>query len=300
MATPDAAWAMSYARTWFVSGPPAAASRRTAVLTTLPASSMVSAAPARSGAAIVADGAFVSSTVMTATIPVRLVAAHLAQLRATSGWHDVVVAAICVFCGSSAGHDRVFAETARALGAALAGAGHGLVYGGGHVGLMGVVADAVLAGGGDVTGVMTEQLVAAEVVHRGLTTLEITASMHERKARMATLSDGVIVLPGGFGTLDETFEIITWNQLGLVAMPVVFLDVGGYFTSLFDFLESAVGAGFVSASNATIAQRAGSVDQALELALGASVPYEPKWIGSAGARSDPEAPFAGGTDMAPR
>ena len=139
------------------------------------------------------------------------------------------MAVICVFCGSSSGSDPVFVNAALSLGATIANDGHRLVYGGGHVGLMGVVADAALAAGGSVTGVMTEQLVAAEVAHRGLTELEVTATMHARKARMAELSDGVIVLPGGFGTLDETFEMITWNQLGLVAVPVVFLDVNSYF-----------------------------------------------------------------------
>lgn len=188
------------------------------------------------------------------------------------------MAAICVFCGSSSGRDRAYVEAARELGTSLAAGGHTLVYGGGHVGLMGVVADAVLAGGGDVIGVMTEQLVAAEVAHTGLTSLEVTSSMHERKARMAALSDGVVVLPGGFGTLDETFEIITWNQLGLVAMPVVFLDVGGYFASLFDFISSSVEGEFVSPANAAHAQRASTVDDALGLVLGASVPFEPKWI----------------------
>jgi len=170
-------------------------------------------------------------------------------------------------------------NAAAGLAAAIAAGGHTLVYGGGHVGLMGVIADAALVGGGEVVGVMTEQLVAAEVAHGGLTSLEITTSMHERKARMAELSDGVIVLPGGFGTLDETFEIITWNQLGLVAMPVVFLDVGDYFAPLFDFIASSVDAGFVSASNAALAQRASSVDRAMDLVLAAPVPYQPKWIG---------------------
>ena len=120
---------------------------------------------------------------------------------------------------------------------------------------MGIVADAVLGGRGEVIGVMTEQLVAAEVAHRGLTSLEIVRTMHERKARMAELSDGVIVLPGGFGTLDEAFEILTWNQLGLIAAPVVFLDVLDYFESLFDFVDRSVAAGFVGAGHARLVQR---------------------------------------------
>lgn len=173
----------------------------------------------------------------------------------------------------------MFAEMARALGAALASRGHELVYGGGHVGLMGVLADAVLAEGGVVTGVMTEQLVAAEVAHLGLTQLEVTPTMHARKARMAELSDGVIVLPGGFGTLDEAFEMITWNQLGLIAVPVVFLDVAGYFTPLFEFIDVSVSAEFVSAANAALARRATTVDEAVLLATSSPDAFTPKWLG---------------------
>jgi uncharacterized protein (TIGR00730 family) len=189
------------------------------------------------------------------------------------------MATICVFCGSSSGSDPAFRSAAESLGAAIAGDGHRLVYGGGHVGLMGVVADAALAAGGSVTGVMTEQLVAAEVAHLGLTELEITPSMHARKARMAELSDAVIVMAGGFGTLDEAFEMITWNQLGLVAVPVVFLDVGGYFAPLFEFIDATVSAGFVSSANAALARRASTVDEAVRLAVSTPDPFTPKWIG---------------------
>ena len=189
------------------------------------------------------------------------------------------MATICVFCGSSSGADPVFVEAARSLGVAIAGHGHRLVYGGGHVGLMGVVADAVLSEGGAVTGVMTEQLVAAEVAHLGLTELEVTATMHARKARMAELCDGVIVLPGGFGTLDEAFEMITWNQLGLVAVPVVFLDVADYFAALFEFIEASVSAEFVSAANAALARRAWTVDDAVRLAVSPPEAFTPKWLG---------------------
>ena len=194
------------------------------------------------------------------------------------------MAAICVFCGSSSGSVPVFVEAARSLGSAIATDGHQLVYGGGHVGLMGVVADAALGAGGSVTGVMTEQLVGAEVAHTGLTRLEIVASMHERKARMAELSDGVVVLPGGFGTLDETFEILTWNQLGLVAVPVVFLDVDGYFDALFDFIASSVRAGFVSQRHGVLARRAVSVTEALALVTRPSDSFEPKWVSGADRR----------------
>jgi uncharacterized protein (TIGR00730 family) len=121
--------------------------------------------------------------------------------------------------------------------------------------------------------------VSAEVAHLGLTELEVTATMHARKARMAELSDGVIVLPGGFGTLDETFEMITWNQLGLVAVPVVFLDVAGYFAPLFDFIDASVSAGFVSPANAALARRASRVVDAVEQAVAAPDAYTPKWLG---------------------
>jgi len=114
---------------------------------------------------------------------------------------------------------------AEALGTAIVEAGHRLVYGGGNVGLMGIVADAVIAGGGDVIGVITEQLLALEVGHDGLTELEVLPDMHSRKARMAELADGFVVLPGGFGTYEEAFEVLSWNQLGIVSTPVVFLDV---------------------------------------------------------------------------
>ena len=189
------------------------------------------------------------------------------------------MSAICVFCGSSSGSDATFSNAARSLGETIAARGHRLVYGGGHVGLMGVVADAALGAGGSVTGVMTEQLVSAEVAHLGLTELEVTPTMHARKARMAELSDGVIVLPGGFGTLDETFEMITWNQLGLVAVPVMFLDVAGYFAPLFDFIDASVSTGFVSPANAALARRALSVVDAVEQAVAPPDAYTPKWLG---------------------
>jgi len=189
----------------------------------------------------------------------------------------VPVANIGVFCGSNFGNDPRFRRAAEELGGAIAGGGHRLVYGGGHVGLMGAIADAALAGGGEVVGVITEHLVGAEVAHSGLTTLEVTGSMHERKARMAELSDGVIVLPGGFGTLDESFELLTWNQLGLLAAPVVFLDVAGFFEPLFEFVAGAVAAGFVRDHHAALMQRASTVAHAVRMATTAPLGYVPKW-----------------------
>jgi uncharacterized protein (TIGR00730 family) len=184
---------------------------------------------------------------------------------------------ICVFCGSSTGTDPAFRADADELGRLLAAGGHRLVYGGGHVGLMGVVADAVLAGGGEVIGVMTEQLMLEEVAHPGLTTLEVTASMHERKARMAALSDGVIALPGGFGTYEEVFEILTWNQLGLVAKPVVFCDVEGFYAPLFEMIDHADRAGFLHDGHRAIAQRAATPADALRVATAPPPPFVRKW-----------------------
>ncbi len=147
---------------------------------------------------------------------------------------------ICVYCGSNAGTKPVYAERASALGTELSRQNIRLVYGGGNVGLMGIVADAVLAGGGEVTGVIPQQLVDMEVAHRDVTQLEIVGSMHERKARMFDLSDGFIALPGGFGTLDEMFEMLTWRQLGLGDKPCAFLDVDGFFEPLIAMMDRMV------------------------------------------------------------
>ena len=153
------------------------------------------------------------------------------------------VATICVFCGANTGRDPAFAAAAIELGVAIAAAGHELVYGGGRVGLMGALADAALAAGGRVAGFMPQALVDREVAHLGLTELVVTDSMHTRKAAMCDRADGFIALPGGYGTLDEVLEILTWNQIGTIAKPVAFLDVDGYFDSLFRFFDDAVEAG---------------------------------------------------------
>jgi hypothetical protein len=153
---------------------------------------------------------------------------------------------ICVFCGSSPGASAAFADAAEALATALARAGLGLVYGGASVGLMGRLADAALGAGGEVIGVIPRALVDQEVAHHGLADLRIVGSMHERKALMADLADGFIALPGGLGTLDELFEILTWAQLGLHDKPVGLLDVGGYFAPLLAFLDGAVAARFLA------------------------------------------------------
>jgi uncharacterized protein (TIGR00730 family) len=148
---------------------------------------------------------------------------------------------VCVFCGSNVGARPVYGELAVALGQEIARRGLGLVYGGGDVGLMGVVADACLDAGGDVVGVMPEALVAKEIAHGGLTELRVVASMHERKAAMADLADGFIALPGGFGTLEEFFEVVTWTQLGVHQKPCGLLDVDGYFGPLLALIRAGRG-----------------------------------------------------------
>lgn len=185
---------------------------------------------------------------------------------------------LCVYCGSSPGRDPRFVEAARELGHQIGAGGHDLVYGGGSVGLMKVVADAVLAAGGKVTGVITEQLVSLEVAHHGLTELEVMPSMHARKARMAELAGGVVVLPGGFGTWEEAVEMLTWNQLGLVSMPVVFLDVGGFYRPLFELVTGGVEVGLVSEANAAFVQRAATPAEAVTLATGPAPTHTPKWL----------------------
>ena len=191
---------------------------------------------------------------------------------------------LCVFCGSNAGTAPGFSDTAARLGKALASRDIGLVCGGGDVGLMGVVADAVLDAGGDVTGVIPEFLEQAEVAHRGLTALHVVGSMHERKALMASLSAGFIALPGGFGTLDELAESLTWTQLGLQAKPVVLLDVDGFWEPLVQFFDAAVEHGFVRPAHRMLLRRTVTVDEAIALATG-PVPETPhKWLDRDSAR----------------
>jgi uncharacterized protein (TIGR00730 family) len=158
------------------------------------------------------------------------------------------MARLCVFCGSAHGREPAHGVAARELGQLLAERGIGLVYGGAHRGLMGVVADAVLQGGGEVIGVIPQLLVEREIAHLGLTRQIVVQSMHERKALMAAHADAFVALPGGFGTLDELMEILTWKQLGLHDKPIGLLDVNGYFAGLRQFIAHMVEAGFVGAS----------------------------------------------------
>jgi uncharacterized protein (TIGR00730 family) len=159
---------------------------------------------------------------------------------------------VCVFCGASAGNDPRYAAAAADLGRALAARTIEAVTGGGKVGLMGVVADATLGAGGRVIGVIPRFLEEREVAHRGLSELHVVESLHERKALMHELSDGFIVLPGGFGTLDELMESVTWAQLDLHAKPIGILNVAGYFDELLAFVEGARRAGFIPAPHGEI------------------------------------------------
>ncbi|KRA20610.1 MULTISPECIES: TIGR00730 family Rossman fold protein [unclassified Lysobacter] len=154
---------------------------------------------------------------------------------------------LCVYCGSNSGSQPIYTERAMALGQRMARDGIALVYGGGNVGLMGVVADAVLEAGGEAIGVIPEQLVNWEVAHRGLSKLEVVGSMHERKARMFDLADAFVALPGGFGTLDEMFEMLTWRQLGIGDKPCAFLDVEGFYSPLMAMLDRMVAERFLHA-----------------------------------------------------
>ncbi|MBI2214487.1 MAG: TIGR00730 family Rossman fold protein [Acidobacteria bacterium] len=155
---------------------------------------------------------------------------------------------IAVFCGSATGHDQRHVAAARLLGDTLAERGIGLVYGGGSIGLMGAIADSLLARGGEAIGVIPRTLWEREVGHRGLTELHIVETMHERKAMMAGLADAFVALPGGLGTLEELFEAWTWSQLGLHRKPCAILDASGYYDDLVSFLDKAVAAGFVDAT----------------------------------------------------
>jgi uncharacterized protein (TIGR00730 family) len=157
---------------------------------------------------------------------------------------------LCVFCGSARGHDPAFAAAAEATGAELVRRGIGLVYGGGSIGLMGAIADAVLAGGGAAIGVIPRGLARAEIAHAGLSELRVVASMHARKETMASLADGFLALPGGFGTFEELLEMLTWTQLGIHAKPVGVLDVAGYWRGLRRLVDDARAAGFVRETHA--------------------------------------------------
>jgi uncharacterized protein (TIGR00730 family) len=163
--------------------------------------------------------------------------------------------AIAVYCGAASGADPVYAEAARGLAGVLVEHNLGLVYGGGNVGLMGVIADEVLRLGGEATGVIPSALMEREVGHKGLTRQFVVKDMHERKAMMADLSDGFIAMPGGMGTLEELFEMVTWAQLGIHAKPIGLLNVNGYWDKLAEFVDHAVDQGFVRQEYAALLLR---------------------------------------------
>jgi len=186
--------------------------------------------------------------------------------------------ALCVYCGSSTGGHPDYAAQARALGAEMARRGIALVYGGGNVGLMGIVADAVLAGGGRVTGVIPRQLVEREVAHQGLTELVVVETMHQRKTRMFELSDAFVALPGGFGTMDEMFEMLTWAQLGLHRYPCAFLDVRGYYDGLRAMMDHMVAERFVRQAQRDGIWFGAEIGPMFDWMQSYEGGYQPKWI----------------------
>lgn len=185
---------------------------------------------------------------------------------------------ICVFAGSSPGARAEYATAARDLGHALARRQIELVYGGARVGLMGAVADAILAGGGRVTGVIPESLMTKEIAHGGLTALNVVASMHERKAVMSDLADGFIALPGGWGTLEEFFEVLTWAQLGMHRKPCGLLNACGYFDRLLAFVDQTVEERFVKLENRAMILVSAEPDALLQQFAEYSPPVVEKWI----------------------
>ena len=176
----------------------------------------------------------------------------------------VSLSSVCVYCGSSGLVNDVYKDAARQLGTRLAEAGIRLVYGGGRVGLMGLVADAALAAGGHVTGIIPDHIRALEVGHNALSELLVVDSMHERKRLMIEHSDGFVVLPGGFGTLDETFEVVTWKQLRLHDKPIVIADIAGYWAPLMALFEHLTAEGFVSGGHHRLFRVASDTDGILD------------------------------------
>ena len=186
---------------------------------------------------------------------------------------------LCVFCGSNVGRSAGYRRLAEQLGRALAGRRVGLVYGGGRVGLMGALADAALAAGGEVIGIIPQALMDREIGHRGLTELRVVGSMHERKASMAELADGFVALPGGIGTLEELFEVWTWAQLGLHAKPCGLLDTDGFFAPLVEFLDHLVTTGFVQPAHRSMLVTAESPEALLAAFASYQAPLVAKWVG---------------------
>ncbi|HEY6489748.1 MAG: TIGR00730 family Rossman fold protein [Terracidiphilus sp.] len=174
---------------------------------------------------------------------------------------------VAVYCGSADGSNPAFLREARALGAQIATAGLGMVYGGASVGLMGAVADAAVAGGAEVIGVLPEVLSGSEIAHKGLARLETVKTMHARKARMVHLAEAFLVLPGGYGTLDELMEIVTWKQLRLHAKPCVLINTANYWDGLLAFLDTAVEAGFLKGENRGLLEVARDAEEAVGMVV---------------------------------
>ncbi len=185
---------------------------------------------------------------------------------------------VCVYCGSNAGVRPAYAEAARRLGDLLGARSIGLVYGGGNVGLMGLVADAALAAGAEVIGVIPQALVDRELAHQGVTELRIVGTMHERKALMAELADAFVALPGGLGTLDELFEVWTWAQLGLHAKPIGLLEIEGFFVPLVAHLDRATAEGFVRAEQRAMLVVEDDAERLLERFAAYHAPRVGKWL----------------------
>jgi uncharacterized protein (TIGR00730 family) len=177
---------------------------------------------------------------------------------------------VTVYCGSADGNDPAYLAEARALGAAIAAARLGLVYGGANAGLMGAVADAALDGGAEVIGVLPDVLAGKEIAHSSLTRLELVSTMHERKARMAELADAFLILPGGYGTLEELLEVVTWAQLRLHTKPCILINTVGYWDGLLRFLDGAVAAGFLKLKNRQLLHVAMNAKEAVRSVAGSA------------------------------
>jgi uncharacterized protein (TIGR00730 family) len=185
---------------------------------------------------------------------------------------------VAVYCGSSTGFHQDYLDAARSVATELVRRDIELVYGGGNVGLMGVVADAVLELGGRVHGVITTALLDAEIGHRGLTTLDVLPTMQDRKARMADLADGFLALPGGFGTFEELFEVVTWTQLGIHQKPAVVLNVRGFFDPMLAQASRSKDEGFMRPIHAALLQCATTAGEAIEMLRQGVPEYQPKWV----------------------
>lgn len=189
-----------------------------------------------------------------------------------------MIKSICVFCGSSPGFSPIYKDTAKELGRDIAARGWTLIYGGGSVGLMGVVADAVMETGGKVIGVIPEALLARELGHRGITDLRVVDTMHERKAMMADLADAFIALPGGIGTFEEFFEILTWAQLGIHSKPCGMINANGYYQPVLDLLANAVQEGFMRKEHQELVLSSETARELLEKIVEYKPTHFQKWI----------------------